>query len=463
MTDREFDTMLRRDMDALPPAPEITHAVNPWRRAMNRVLWGMGLTTLTLNFWNLDILLSAIGTVLMLLGYRALRKENCWFRVGFFICIAEMGWELFHLFLNSTIYSRSVSAAPVMQVLNWVFTGLVFVRCVCLFSGIHAVQRRAGQTPHGSAVPFIIWYAVTLYLGLADYSGLLAWVLIAAYIGIIRSLYKLSGELNNVGYIITPAPPKWSDRALSVIIAVAAGALMAVGFLFLDEYPMDWQPAEIVRSAEGEQIRQELADLGAPEQVIDDLTAQELLQCAGAAEVTVGYSTQEELSLTTVAIRFADSHWKIIHHFQWTEDPGFRGTESVYLKPAEAMGQVTAEDVSGRLLWGMDGSIHTADYHAITAERFETDFLFRNSADTGIFAVFSLPEEGQDQRGYLMYDVAAPAQDTWAFSWMRYTHQTTRLQFPVQTAMEFDMTSTSVNGWAFSSTDTIINILFPGK
>ena len=59
--DREFDRMLEEELTALPPTDEMARAVTPWRRAMGRVVWGTGLTTLTLDFWYLNYLLPAAG------------------------------------------------------------------------------------------------------------------------------------------------------------------------------------------------------------------------------------------------------------------------------------------------------------------------------------------------------------------------------------------------------------------
>ena len=52
----------------------------PWRKSMGHVLLGMALCTLTLRFLWLDYLLPAIGMVLSLWGFRALRQENKWFQ-----------------------------------------------------------------------------------------------------------------------------------------------------------------------------------------------------------------------------------------------------------------------------------------------------------------------------------------------------------------------------------------------
>ena len=44
LNDREFDMFLE-DIIEEPSASDMPQDINPWRRAMNRVLWGTGLTT----------------------------------------------------------------------------------------------------------------------------------------------------------------------------------------------------------------------------------------------------------------------------------------------------------------------------------------------------------------------------------------------------------------------------------
>ena len=75
LSEQQFDLYLEDMMDNPPPA-DLSNEFTPWRSAMNRVLWGTSLTTLTLNFLNLDTILPAIGIIMMVLGYRTLRHEN---------------------------------------------------------------------------------------------------------------------------------------------------------------------------------------------------------------------------------------------------------------------------------------------------------------------------------------------------------------------------------------------------
>lgn len=103
----EFEAMLSESLDTLPPA-DVTEGVTPWRKAMSQVLWGCALTSLTLNFLLLNYILPAIGTMLMFLGFRTLRRENKWFRLCFLSSAVKVPLMIFMLTLNATIYSSQV-------------------------------------------------------------------------------------------------------------------------------------------------------------------------------------------------------------------------------------------------------------------------------------------------------------------------------------------------------------------
>ena len=71
MTDKQFDQLSEQEFDLYleeiidnPPPADLSNEFKPWRKAMNRILWGTALTTLTLNFWNLDVIMPAIGIIL---------------------------------------------------------------------------------------------------------------------------------------------------------------------------------------------------------------------------------------------------------------------------------------------------------------------------------------------------------------------------------------------------------------
>ena len=70
--DLRFDALLTEGAGALPPAPD----VSPWRTAMSCIMGGIALKTLTLQILYLDDILPTLGCILLVLGFRTLRREN---------------------------------------------------------------------------------------------------------------------------------------------------------------------------------------------------------------------------------------------------------------------------------------------------------------------------------------------------------------------------------------------------
>ena len=102
MREAELDRLLECGLTDLPPG-DVLEDVTPWKRAMNRVLLGMALTGITLNVLCLNYLLPAVGMALLLLGFRALRRENRWFEVCWGITVVRTAYGYGLLVLNTTI------------------------------------------------------------------------------------------------------------------------------------------------------------------------------------------------------------------------------------------------------------------------------------------------------------------------------------------------------------------------
>ena len=114
--DDAFEALLAQSVAELPPE-EIVADVTPWRRAMDRILFGMALCAVTLNFWCLNYILPAIGTVLLLLGFRTLRRENRWLGGCFAVTVIRAACFFATLILNMHgDICLSVPARPVVVV-----------------------------------------------------------------------------------------------------------------------------------------------------------------------------------------------------------------------------------------------------------------------------------------------------------------------------------------------------------
>lgn len=495
LNEQEFDLLLEDIIDRPPPA-DLTNDFKPWRKAMNRVLWGTGLTTLTLNFWNLDVIIPSIGLILLILGYRALRNENKWFKTAYVISWIRIIWWLIAFAINVTVYSEESDVSTFLAVGTYVLLVPGFLMLVALRNGIRSVQKNAGLPPHGGN-GMLVWYLIIIILGIMTFNGIAVWGLIIAYIFILRNLCKLSKELDEAGYTISPTPVKISDNAVKGIYVAAILVAMVLGYGIFNKYPMDWQPVQENADAMVDQVRQELIELGFPEYVLNDMTNEEILSCQGATFVLVRYrdydmdqgrgiGTQEEIDDGLVALITEDKaerqmrttyigvklggereRWQIIHHFEWLVDRNFCGTEAIQMWPYNQKGWNVSSDFTGRLLYDFDGTTYTSDYHSLGKVSYDTTDLaaqmLGQTSSTDVFATFSMPNKGSGHRGYVMYELSKMMDGYIISSWFNYIHQHNRFQFPFQTAMEFEMTSFTNNGWAFRTIQTALQFTTHGE
>lgn len=456
MSEDEFDVMLENSLPDLPPE-DVVGNVTPWRRAISWVLTGLGLTTVTLNFLYLDFLLPAIGMVLLLLGFRALRRENRWFAACYGITILRSVYLFANLILNSTILQEQIRATPQAEVLVNVNLLLLFVEFLCLWGGFRAVQRKAGLPPRaGGAVALVVWYALVCLLALVGYMGLIVpLAMLVVYILILRSLWKLSWELDEAGYVICPAPVRLEDGTVALAITILLVGGCICGWLFGGRYPMEWTPVDTGEHSEMAEIKTELLELGVPDYVVNDLTEEDLSACDGALRAVVetcdeplNNDQQKTLRITGVAVELPGERerWMVIQHFLWKDNPGFYGTESIQLWPAyqDSDGWRAGGAVTGRVLYDKDGQTYSAPYWFLGEQSFTSDTIFWGEQDnTDVFAAFSMPSRGENHRGYVAYPIEA-TQDGYLISgWFNYTHQRVALQYPARSAME----TRKINSW----------------
>lgn len=466
--ERELEELLADGLAELPPE-EIVHSVTPWRRAMNRVILGSAFRAVTLSLFGLQYLLPAVGTVLLLLGYQALRRENRWFRACFAMAAAETAYSIPLLALNtSSVYAPQVLTPTVSQFLTVLETGLLLARFLCLWRGLLAVQGRAGLPPKANAALGIAaWYAALCLSARLGWQGWLWGIpVLAGYFFLLRGLFRLSRTLEEAGYVLRPAPIRLPDRWLAAGLAAILALGCLCGYRFGSRYPMDWQARDAAETRGTEEIRARLLELGFPQEVLDDLSAEDLAACRGAVRVIADtidlpmnkgreVTTQtngghdifidtvydvRELRVTGVGVEIPGERdtWLLFHHFRWREDPACRGTEALQLWLAgreDRGGWDLAGPITGRLLCDRDGETFTAPYAYLGCPS--------EARSYEAYAAFSLPREGEDCRGYLCYPVTAREGVGGFSSTLHYTHQMSWRQYPARTAMAERMSG----GW----------------
>ena len=104
---------------------------------------------------------------------------------------------------------------------------------------------------------------------------------------------------------------------------------------------MAWTTAKETQDSASEEIKAHLLSLGFPEEILHDLKEEDILACKNARQILLNQSDDllrdgdERLQLDGVAVELEqEGQWKVIHHFLWNGNSGFRGTEAVQIKPA---------------------------------------------------------------------------------------------------------------------------------
>lgn len=471
MTDeRRFDDLLREDAAALPPPA--AGEINPWSMAMTRVLWGLGLITITLNFLYLDVILPAVGGLLLVLGFCTLRRENTPLRWCYILSLASLAVRGACIVLAALPVETGLAPA-------YVNIALLQVLYVCLWRGMVGVSRAAGEEkPAATAAgAMAVFYAVLTVLALIGVEGwLLVLPMLVLYILLLRSMVRLSRSLADTGYAITAAPVRLPDAA---VLWGGLGVLLAAVLLamFLGQrYPMDWHARD--DAPQDETIRQQLLTKGFPSYVLDDLTADEVAQLSGAVrvyhqterlysntdyrEVTLSrflrdpphtlqydhtltetddagnrtyryvyrvYDTLEQ-TMTHVAVELREQdgvrRYIYIHHLTYDTQPSPRLTEALELWPAYQFRDSWAPGgaVSGRLLCERSGGEQTAPFYSLTGGSHQITDIFGTRWEQQITALWTRPAHAAKIRAYVLYD-ALRGQDGWVIeSWANYVCQT---------------------------------------
>lgn len=458
--EQELEQLLSEGLSA-PPPEAVLREITPWRRAVNRILTGLVLKTVTLNFWGLNYILPAIGQILILLGLRPLRRENRAFRAWWRIMLVQTGLWAFQLLRRAAPGWQGFYQTTPGLVLTVLGFALGLVEFICLWLGLREVRRGAGLNPGaGGALALVAWELILAWLVLVGVTRI-GWMffilMLVAYVCVFRSLYKLSGELDEAGYALQPAPVRVPDWPLAGAVWGALLLGIAVVSLACSRLSMDWQPVDQAEHGGVEALRDELAGMGFPEEVLADLSAEDIQSCAGALRVVSDVhtyplvssfdgNTPRPLKITGVAVELAGERerWRIFHHFQWESGTEFYGTEAMQFWPVYrhvGEGWASSGSATGRVLCERDGIALWAPYHSLGEETFTSNSMFFGErTSTDLFASFSFPRDGDLCRGYVSYEAAEVRDGYIIDSWVNYVHCKSAFQYPAMTAREWRMT-----------------------
>ena len=480
MSPNEFDRSLMEDLSQLPPAPGEVWDYTPWRSAMTKILWGMGLITFRFHFFYLEYLLPLLGAVLLYLGYRTLRRENRWFR----LC-----WVLSGVLLAVHMATDILTATPVMgwitqnPALNWGLTWLLLgMNLLMLFSlwrGTRAAFAVVGEKQPKDwlaqgfvcyllALAIALWselvpYTETTMFG-ADIIDQYQWLVtgrsIAGLILMIRLLMCIayqSSALANRGYSITPVPVRFAPTVfLAGVFAVVLLSSIAVLWLSSRAPALEAQPL----AEEYASVRAHLVDLGMDADLANSLNETELERCRDALAVydlplthaygentynredETGRADVEYVTLRSWAVQLPDDQVRYYLTFRWLQNPEYNIRDGLTGDPSS---YDPSYDFSARILWDQDGQTWSAapTVHLGGGETPEElpdwalewyDYELENLGHLAYipWCQFSFPADSENRWGWMAWsqDRSDDAGTLYYLSLLFYRHQVSWLHYP---------------------------------
>lgn len=464
MDEQDFDALLSRSLPELPPEDIVAQTV-PGKKALNRILVGYFLSTFTINGLGLNLILPVIGQILMLLGFRALQHENRWFSACYVFAVLQAFLRFGKLILDTTIFDLPFEdpqyAASAFYIALALQVLLTVVSLLCFWRGLRTVQKACGIRSKAIGVlALLAWNLLLCAVFMAQARGQFigGYTLLFLLVSLIIILWMIARQakaLDATGYVLQPAPLRLSDRTLTLIILGILAIGCTCGHLFFSSYDMDWQTVDSTESAATSETKTHLAALGFPEDILDDLTPDDLARCRDAEQVVVDARTLNsenptfdngdfDIRLTNVIVLVPGDTPRVIlfNHFSWLSTPKFYGTAALNILPTY---EVSAElwrledGPTGRILYDDGDDSFVADHHSIEM-RTVTSNLFRNVAPSpSLYANFIFPNQGTRQRGYITYTIAPRAllpegYRQAGYSQMTYMHQKKRFLYPAETA-----------------------------
>lgn len=482
----DLDRILYEDASLTPSEPPEEEPPKPWKTAVGRICWGLVFINFTLNFWYLDTILPPVGAVLLWQGLRSLRRENGGFRFACAGAAAYAALRLASAILQATPFdlrmaelvggewNTNTGAVPAWYALRSVVLQAVLALAVGgLWRGLKGVFRGAGQRPRTAAVGALA-AAELLMIPLALF-GLEGWLLVGPlillWVLLLRGLWKLSKSLDEVGCALTPAPlkyPAWVSMALW--LGPPLLAIVALPLLFA-RLPVESQPA--VHDSGQQALRESLAELGLPEELLSRLSDGQISRLEGAYGLTAKgnadvWSSDGEHpdgipSTARYEIPVRDEHYGFrtvyLIDLCWDEEDAFGGgyMEGIQVTPDFHGVTLSTSCPEGALEWtDGDGALRTSP------------LIFSAHADhrglAAYVADFSLPKGVEGPiRGYLLWEVAPSFPETIRLynSQVGFVHRTTPWQYPYTLPSELLVSNRVTPGWQLNGAHAYTNQLAP--
>ena len=164
MDDRKYELLLAETAAELPPVD--SELSEPWSHAMRLILWGLALVTFRLGLLGLQYILPCVGSVLVFLGFRSLRRSARGFAIAYAASVVQL---VMHALGTAADAVRPEYFGSLGYFFFAAYIALDFTLLLGLRSGIRsAFSATPGKAPRDLALLAVAAYAGVVALALLE-------------------------------------------------------------------------------------------------------------------------------------------------------------------------------------------------------------------------------------------------------------------------------------------------------
>lgn len=395
---------------------------------MTQIIEGLILTTLTLEFWDLQYWLPIIGSILLYQAFSILSKENKWFGVSFKILIISMLLQLIVIVVLTTPYASWIGESRGVGVLT---TLLKIAFLVTFRQGMKECFIKTNVTIGRDPLLYlVIWHIGVLFFGCLELgSGLIiSGIFFIAYFVIMYALYAVRSTLDSVIKHHRMGGKRVVDKYIGYIYLSLCFVGIMSGCIASNRLKIE---ATLVNDSIESEIRSHLRREGFPQEILTDLPDQVLHEFVGELSIqsssellvfeTIGDALMEA---TTVYIQLPDNLLYVLIYFEWKQG-------KVLWQDGFTIPHIeNRELVDGKLLYEKDGCNYMAPIPRLKEEYVQSTNFFGTSTTHTISGAISYPLGSNRQRGYILCRLKLPDDQIFGATLLNYRHMITPFQIP---------------------------------
>ncbi len=438
----DFDQKVMEQLSDIIPREEDVIAINPWSRPIGYIIWGCVFSLINLNVYYLQYLFPTIGTVLYFLGFRSLRNENKYFKATWILSILNL---FLRLFLTMYVASPLIGRFKSIALGSVFFVGTVIV--ILLFrKALHEVFRKVDKKPRRDPLlSACIWIIVFFLIAITPFSY--AWqivlVMFALFIFILCSLFRVSRDMDEIGYVMSNAPVKISNRMVIFLYLILTLIAVGVCCLFSNHLRLEGTPYSKVPTSDAREV---LIEKGFPEEILPDLKEKDIELFLKARKISVykeilhfqesgtqydmNYINESEnhgLKSVMVFIELDNKEMYVLNYFKWINRSAY-WQDAIMLDVGENVENL--ELVDSGLFYDKNGNSYSAPFPWIEVKNETYGSLFLESTSLLICGSLNYPFRTINQRGFILYHYSMPLDYLCTPSLLNYHHNSHPFQLP---------------------------------